>query len=142
MDWRVPIIDQNDSELATPTTRRSRVSPLAWTAGGLLILGMTAGAVLSVIPDGTVRGAAPVTTTASEPEPSATATASTKPGTARATPVPERTLRYTSCNDVWAGGQGPFKEGEPGYTKQLDSDGDGIACKSRPKIAGRAMPFA
>ncbi|MCU1521322.1 MAG: Excalibur calcium-binding domain [Arthrobacter sp.] len=35
--------------------------------------------------------------------------------------------------EVWAGGQGPFKEGEPGYTKQLDPDGDGIACESKPK---------
>jgi hypothetical protein len=133
MDWRVPIIDKNDSEPTTPTTKRRSITPLTWTVGALLIVALVAGAVLSVIPDGAVSGAAPVTTTASKTEPSATATASTKPGTARATPAPERTLRYTSCNDVWAGGQGPFKEGEPGYTKQLDPDGDGIACESRPR---------
>ena len=45
----------------------------------------------------------------------------------------QKSFRYTSCDQVWAGGQGPFTKGEPGYTKQLDPDGDGIACPFRPK---------
>ncbi|CAI3798219.1 excalibur calcium-binding domain-containing protein [Pseudarthrobacter sp. MM222] len=70
---------------------------------------------------------------AAEPESSAKPTASKKPKATKTTAAPEPTLRYTSCNDVWAGGQGPFREGEPDYTKQLDPDGDGIACESKPK---------
>jgi hypothetical protein len=135
MALRVPY-DVNDPAPAAPAKRR-KVSPLTWTAGALLIVGMTAGTALAVIPDGASSGVGQVAATAAAP--SATATPSRKPKATKsapptkATPAPERPLRYTSCNDVWAGGQGPFKEGEPGYTKQLDPDGDGIACESRPK---------
>jgi hypothetical protein len=113
------------------SAKRRKVGPLTWTAGALLIVGMTAGAALAVIPDGAASGVGQVAPATAAP--SVTATPSKKPKTTKATPVPEQTLRYTSCNDVWAGGQGPFREGEPGYTKQLDPDGDGVACESRPK---------
>jgi hypothetical protein len=105
---------------------------LTWTAEALLIVGLVAGTVLSVVPDGMINGAAPVPTT-SEQDPSAMTAPSRTQKATRGTPAPEPTPRFTNCNDVWAGGQGPFKEGEPGYTKQLDPDGDGIACESRPK---------
>ena len=77
-------------------------------------------------------------------EPAATAPEAIEPTKQRAMPKPLRTKKpaadapqkvynFTSCYDVWAGGQGPFKRGEPGYTEQLDPDGDGIACPSKPK---------
>lgn len=131
MAWSMPY-DVNERVPAAPIKRR-KVSALTWTAGALLIGALVAGTVLSVVPSGMVNGAAPVTTTAAEPEPSATPTKSKKPKATKKKAAPEPTLRYPSCNEVWAGGQGPFKEGEPGYTKQLDPDGDGIACESRPK---------
>lgn len=105
---------------------------MTWTAGALLIGALIAGTVLSVVPAGVVSGAAPVATATAESESSATPAPSKKPGAAKKSAAPEPTLRYPSCNEVFAGGQGPFKEGEPGYTKQLDPDGDGIACESRP----------
>jgi hypothetical protein len=131
MAWDMPYDVNEPVPLAA--AKRRRVSPLTWTAGALLIVGLVAGTVLSVVPDGVVSGAASATSASAEPEPSATPTPSKKPKAISATPVPEMTLRYPSCNEVWAGGQGPFKEGEPGYAKQLDPDGDGIACESMPK---------
>lgn len=130
MAWGMPY-SLKEPVPATPAKRR-KVSPLTWTAGAMLIVGLVAGTVLSVVPDGMINGAAPVATTA-EHEPSTATTPSRTQKATRATPAPEPTPRFTSCNDVWAGGQGAFKEGEPGYTKQLDPDGDGIACESRPK---------
>jgi hypothetical protein len=94
---------------------------------------MVAGTVLSVVPDGMVSGAAPVATNSAESAATSTSAAPKKPKATKSADAPEPTLRYPSCNEVWAGGQGPFKEGEPGHTKQLDPDGDGIACASRPK---------
>ena len=75
---------------------------MTWTAGALLIVGLVAGTVLSVVPDGMVNGAASVTTTTAEPEPSATPTPSKTPKATKKTPAAEPTLRYPSCNDVWA----------------------------------------
>jgi hypothetical protein len=125
--------DDVNEPLPPAATKRRRVSPLTWTAGALLIGALVAGTVLSVVPDGMINGAAPVATNSAEAAATSTPAPSKKPKATKKTAAPEPTMRYTSCNDVWAGGQGPFKEGEPGYTKQLDPDGDGIACESRPK---------
>lgn len=46
---------------------------------------------------------------------------------ARATPV-------GSCDEAWALGIGPIQAGEPGYARQLDSDGDGVACEANPAL--------
>jgi hypothetical protein len=112
--------DMNEPVPSTPARQR-KVKPLTWTAGALLIVGLVAGTVLSVVPAGMVNGAVPVATTAAEPEPSATPTPSKKPKATKKTGAPEPTLRYTSCNDVWAGGQGPFKESEPGLHEAAGS---------------------
>jgi hypothetical protein len=112
--------------------KRRKVSSLTWTAGALLIVGLVAGTVLSVVPDGMITGAAPVATTTAEPGPTAAPAPSKKPKAAKNTDAPEPSLRYPSCNEMWAGRQGPFKEGEPGYTKQLDPDGDGSPASPGP----------
>ncbi|HHK5548899.1 TPA: excalibur calcium-binding domain-containing protein [Bacillus thuringiensis] len=35
---------------------------------------------------------------------------------------------YENCTQVKKAGKAPIKQGEPGYSKKLDKDGDGIAC--------------
>ena len=128
-------------QTATPAPARRRTKPVVWIAAALIILALVAGTVggLAAHADSSEAQAEP-----SVSEPVATASAATEPAKQQHTPKPSRTkkpatdapqkaYRFTSCYDVWAGGQGPFKRGEPGYTEQLDPDGDGIACPSKPK---------
>ena len=37
-------------------------------------------------------------------------------------------VSYKNCDAVRAAGAAPIHEGQPGYSKKLDRDGDGIAC--------------
>ncbi|MFI5694387.1 excalibur calcium-binding domain-containing protein [Kribbella sp. NPDC051586] len=41
----------------------------------------------------------------------------------------ERTPYYRSCAEVRAAGKAPLRRGEPGYSRALDPDGDGVACE-------------
>lgn len=36
---------------------------------------------------------------------------------------------YANCTAVRAAGAAPIRSGEPGYTRKLDRDGDGVACE-------------
>ncbi|WP_325048574.1 excalibur calcium-binding domain-containing protein [Galactobacter valiniphilus] len=36
---------------------------------------------------------------------------------------------YANCSAVRAAGAAPISVGEPGYSRKLDRDGDGIACE-------------
>nr|WP_239565536.1 excalibur calcium-binding domain-containing protein [Brevibacillus fulvus] len=36
---------------------------------------------------------------------------------------------YKNCSAVRAAGAAPLRAGEPGYSRKLDRDGDGIACE-------------
>lgn len=36
---------------------------------------------------------------------------------------------YANCDEARAAGAAPIQEGEPGYRRELDRDGDGIACE-------------
>jgi hypothetical protein len=48
------------------------------------------------------------------------------------TPVvaaPDISVTYGSCKDVRAAGKAPIHRGDPGYTKNLDRDEDGIGCE-------------
>jgi Excalibur calcium-binding domain len=40
----------------------------------------------------------------------------------------ERTPTYRNCAEVRAAGKAPLRRGEPGYSRALDPDGDGVAC--------------
>jgi outer membrane biosynthesis protein TonB len=54
-----------------------------------------------------------------------------KPTTRRTTtkpPVVE--VFYANCTEVRAAGAAPIHRGEPGYSKKLDRDGDGVACEN------------
>jgi hypothetical protein len=37
-------------------------------------------------------------------------------------------VSYQNCAEVRAAGKAPLHEGDPGYSRQLDRNGDGIAC--------------
>jgi hypothetical protein len=41
----------------------------------------------------------------------------------------ERTPTYRTCAEVRAAGKAPLRRGEPGYSRALDPDGDGVACE-------------
>jgi hypothetical protein len=36
---------------------------------------------------------------------------------------------YNNCAEVRAAGKAPLHRGDPGYTPELDKNGDGIACE-------------
>lgn len=40
----------------------------------------------------------------------------------------QNNIVYENCTQVRKAGKAPIKQGEPGYSKKLDKDGDGIAC--------------
>jgi hypothetical protein len=122
------------SQLDQSPPPRRRTKPVVWIAAALTLLALIAG---------TVGGLAAHASSGSQSESSVAEPAATPAATetaqrqhaqkpSRTKKAPAKTYNFTSCNDVWASGQGPFKRGEPGYTEQLDPDGDGIACPSRP----------
>lgn len=41
------------------------------------------------------------------------------------------TIYFKSCKEARAAGYSDIKKGEPGYSTNLDRDGDGIACESK-----------
>jgi|KBSMisStandDraft_5_1062788.scaffolds.fasta_scaffold1277671_1 hypothetical protein len=51
---------------------------------------------------------------------------SAKPGQTKA--EIEETAYYADCDAAAAAGKEPLYEGQPGYRKELDPDGDGMAC--------------
>ncbi|WP_330183222.1 excalibur calcium-binding domain-containing protein [Nocardia sp. NBC_01503] len=46
------------------------------------------------------------------------------PSTTQSAPYPY----YVNCEQVRARGKAPLLAGQPGYTRQLDPDGNGVAC--------------
>lgn len=47
----------------------------------------------------------------------------------RSTVVPTTAVFYKSCAEVRAAGKAPLHRGEPGYSRALDGNGDGVACE-------------
>lgn len=47
--------------------------------------------------------------------------------TSTPTPAP---VSYSNCDAVRAAGAAPIHSGDPGYSTDLDRDGDGIACET------------
>lgn len=41
----------------------------------------------------------------------------------------EGSVTYSGCNEVRALGRDPIYRGQPGYSINMDGDGDGIACE-------------
>jgi hypothetical protein len=38
---------------------------------------------------------------------------------------------YSNCDQARAAGKAPLRKGEPGYSRKLDRDGDGVACEAK-----------
>ncbi|MGW6694858.1 excalibur calcium-binding domain-containing protein [Rhodococcus sp. NPDC054953] len=43
--------------------------------------------------------------------------------------VPRRSASYGSCAEARNAGASPLYTGDPGYSRKLDRDGDGVACE-------------
>lgn len=68
--------------------------------------------------------------------------ATTKPtvrNTTKPKPKPKPTIKpkptteaayYKNCDAVRAAGKAPIHRGDPGYSRKLDRDGDGIGCEN------------
>ncbi|MDX2969501.1 excalibur calcium-binding domain-containing protein [Kribbella solani] len=53
-------------------------------------------------------------------------------GPGRVTPsTPPTTVYYRNCDEVRAAGKAPLYRGDPGYSRELDRNGDGVACGDR-----------
>ncbi len=44
-------------------------------------------------------------------------------------PAPVQNVSYANCDAVRAAGAAPIYAGQPGYSRKLDRDGDGVACE-------------
>jgi ABC-type glycerol-3-phosphate transport system substrate-binding protein len=90
--------------------------------------------VTTTEPSATPTAEVTVTPTPAEPEPAVT----TKP-VVKAKPKPKKTtvepepepeeVYYKNCAAVRAAGADPIRVGDPGYSRKLDRDGDGVACE-------------
>ncbi|WP_052421807.1 excalibur calcium-binding domain-containing protein [Paenibacillus sp. FSL P4-0081] len=72
----------------------------------------------------------PVTTT--KPKATNKPVTTTKPKATNkpaATKAPVQDVYYKNCDSVRAAGADPIRAGEPGYSRKLDRDGDGVGCE-------------
>ncbi len=113
---RLPLATTTVVPTTTPTTATPTIPPTTTTA-------KPAPTTTAAAPPPTVQQFAAVPTTA-RPAPATTAA---PPPTA----PPTTEVRYQNCDEVEAAGKAPLREGEPGYRKGLDRDGDGIACDQK-----------
>ncbi|KAB1925839.1 calcium-binding protein [Micromonospora noduli] len=44
-------------------------------------------------------------------------------------PAPDGDVHYANCTEVREAGADPIRKGDPGYSRKLDRDGDGIGCE-------------
>ena len=72
--------------------------------------------------------AAPAPSKAPNPAPKVTRAPKPRAATHEPAPAP-RAVSYANCAEARAAGAAPIHRGEPGYTRKLDRDGDGIACE-------------
>ncbi|MFE2430971.1 excalibur calcium-binding domain-containing protein [Streptomyces sp. NPDC059373] len=54
--------------------------------------------------------------------------ASGAPVTDPSSSAPAETTHYANCDAVRKAGAAPLHKGDPGYSRSLDRDGDGVAC--------------
>ncbi|WP_284241565.1 excalibur calcium-binding domain-containing protein [Paenibacillus glycanilyticus] len=46
------------------------------------------------------------------------------------TKIKSSSVTYRNCSEVRAAGKNPLHASDPGYSRQLDGDGDGVACEN------------
>ena len=49
---------------------------------------------------------------------------------------------FNNCTEAWNAGAAPLRRGDPGYSADLDRDGDGVACEVRPRLSVLPLPLA
>lgn len=89
------------------------------------------------VPDGggVVASAQADSQPAQTPEPDQTTQAAPAPAQTQAAPAPAPAQQsggdvyYQNCSAVRAAGKAPLYQGQPGYSRKLDRDGDGVACE-------------
>lgn len=89
------------------------------------------------VPDGggVVASAQADSQPAQTPEPAQTTQAAPAPAQTQAAPAPAPAqqsggdIYYQNCSAVRAAGKAPLYQGQPGYSRKLDRDGDGVACE-------------
>ncbi|WP_238175748.1 excalibur calcium-binding domain-containing protein [Kribbella pratensis] len=69
------------------------------------------------------------TPTSSPSTPTPTASTAVPSATPSTTPSSTPAVVYRNCAEVRAAGKAPLYRGDPGYTPELDRNGDGIACE-------------
>ncbi len=47
---------------------------------------------------------------------------------------------FRSCDEAYTAGAAPLYAGQPGYSRKLDRDGDGVACEAGVPAAPPAVP--
>lgn len=119
----------------TPAAKTTTPAPTTTTTAPVTTAPTTvAPAAASVAPTSVAPPAATeaVVVPVAPPEPEA-------PPVQRVVPEPEpepevkapapRSVSYANCAAVRAAGAAPIYSGDPGYSKKLDRDGDGVACE-------------
>jgi len=43
--------------------------------------------------------------------------------------APSSGVYFRNCREAWAAGRAPLHIGQPGYRREMDGDGDGVACE-------------
>jgi len=81
--------------------------------------------VLSNCPD----ALAPATQPAAAPAQAAPAPARAPAPAPAPVPAPAAGVAYANCAAVRAAGAAPIRVGQPGYSRRLDRDGDGVGCE-------------
>ena len=105
----------------------------------------TASATATASPSASVSAtasASPSSTPSSTPpassaSPTATAPSSTPPSVSPSASVSQSTgVFFANCDDARAAGAAPISLGQPGYSPDLDSDLDGVACEEVVPASG------
>ena len=77
----------------------------------------------------TTTTTAPTTTTTTPPPPTTEPPPAVPPPTRPPSPPTTERVRYDNCLEALFDGALPLREGDPGYGRHLDRDGDGEACE-------------
>ena len=133
--------EPSTTELGVPFLRRRRQGMVLSGLASVLVLGGSVAVVLA-----SQRGPDPGSRDAGSGRPpvSPELAAPTSRAPSAATTAPAA-VTYADCEAVRVAGQVPLRRGEPGYSRALDTNGDGIACETstappRPRAPGTPAP--
>lgn len=113
---RRPLVE--DPAAAATTTTTTAHLPVAKSAAGAAV----------ARPATTTTTVATTTTEAPAP-PTTTTTAPPSTTTTQPTTTTTEAVSFRNCREARDAGALPLREGDPGYGRHLDRDGDGLACE-------------